>query len=245
MDTHERVASEKRPVGSDKAEPSPDGLMEGLLTSDDWVTLTLALALVEETDDLKHPATERIERLEDHPHPQVSATARATLAQRSDRRGSRKNDGAAAGIPLVDKMVHLQTIDLFAGLPIQDLAAVAAAVEVSSAETGATIFREGEHGEVLYLPLTGELSAVTQCNEDQLVELDRVDGGGPVGEMALFGDHLRPSTIQATAPTQLLSLHKQQFITIVREHPLVGLHACRVLSRRLRRLHAKISDLHC
>jgi CRP-like cAMP-binding protein len=188
--------------------------------------------------------TERIDSLIDHTNPYVSAAARQIVAKNSDRQGGREHDTGATWIPLVDKILHLEKIDLFAGLPINELAAVAAMTDVLSAEKGKTIFREGERGDVLYLLLSSELSVVKNCNSDEQVELDRVDVGEPVGEMALFGDHVRSSTIHVTGPSQLLCLYEQQFKKIVREHPQVGLHACRVLSRRLRRLHAKISDLH-
>jgi hypothetical protein len=245
MDADERVAAGRRLFADDMNEPSSASLVEGLLESDNWVTLTLALVLVREADDLERPVTERIDSLIDYPNPYVSAAAREIVAKNSNRQSGREHDTGATWIPLVDKILHLEKIDLFAGLPIYELAAVAAMTDVLSVEKGKTIFREGERGDVLYLLLSGELSVVKKCNSDKQVELDRVDLGEPVGEMALFGDHFHSSTIQATAPTQLLTLHKRQFETIVREHPQVGLHACRVLSRRLRRLHAKISDLHC
>jgi len=245
MDADERVAAGRRLFPGDMNEPSSATLVEGLLESDNWVTLTLALVLVREADDLDRPVTERIDSLGDHPNPHVSAAARGMLAQPAGRQDGRANAGKTARIPLIDKIVHLGKIDLFADLCIDELAAVAALTEVASTKKGETLFREGERGDALYVLLSGEVSVVKHCDSDEPVELDRVDSGEPVGEMAIFGDHLRSSTIQATAPAQLLTLHKRQFETIVREHPQVGLHACRVLSRRLRRLHAKISDLHC
>jgi hypothetical protein len=244
MDADERVAAGRRLFPDDMNEPSSALLVEGLLESDNWVTLTLALTLVRETGELERPATDRIDALGDHPNPHVSAASREILAQPSDHQEGPAKDGKAARIPLVDKILHIEKSDLFAGLPINELAAVAAMTDVLSAEKGKTIFREGERGDVLYLLLSGELSVVKNCNSDKQVELDRVEVGEPVGEMALFGEHVRSSTIHVTAPAQLLCLYEQQFQKIVREHPQVGLHACRVLSRRLRRLHAKISDLH-
>jgi CRP-like cAMP-binding protein len=148
-------------------------------------------------------------------------------------------------IPLTDKILHLKNIEIFADLSINELAAVASATEEASFAEGATVFREGERGDTLFLVLDGEVAVIKDCNVEKAIELDNIGPGDYFGDMALFGDDRRSATIRVTKAARFLILHKQELQEIVREYPQIALHVCRVLSMRIRGLHGKISDQSC
>jgi len=148
-------------------------------------------------------------------------------------------------IPLTDKILHLKHIEIFADLSVNELAAVASVTQESFFDEGDIVFREGEHGDTLFLIVDGDVAVVKDCNVDKAIELDRIGAGDYFGEMALFGDDRRSATIQVKNNARFLTLNKQELQEIVREYPQIALHVCRVLSMRIRRLHGKISDHSC
>jgi CRP-like cAMP-binding protein len=148
-------------------------------------------------------------------------------------------------IPLTDKILHLKHIEIFADLSVNELAAVASVTQESFFDEGDVVFREGEHGDTLFLIVDGDVAVVKDCNVEKAIELDRIGAGDYFGEMALFGDDRRSATIRVKNNARFLTLHKQELQEIVREYPQIALHVCRVLSMRIRRLHGKISDHSC
>ncbi|MBW1949342.1 MAG: cyclic nucleotide-binding domain-containing protein [Deltaproteobacteria bacterium] len=146
----------------------------------------------------------------------------------------------AAEISIPDRIVHLKEIEIFEGLSVSELAAVASVAEEMDSAPGEEVIREGEPGETMYLIVSGEVSVLKEREEGQRIELDRIGAGDYFGEMALFEDEVRSATIRTEKPARLLVLHKQEFREIVREYPEIALQICRVLGRRIRRLHEKV-----
>ena len=148
-------------------------------------------------------------------------------------------------IPLTDKILQLKKIEIFGGLSINELAAVASAAEEAAFDEGEQVFIEGERGDTLYLVVDGDVAVIKDCNTENEIELDSIGPGEYFGEMALFADDRRSATIRVKKTARFLTLHRQELEEIVSEYPQIALHACRVLSMRIRRLHGKISDHSC
>jgi CRP-like cAMP-binding protein len=146
-------------------------------------------------------------------------------------------------ISVPDKILHLRGIQIFEGLSVSELAAIASVTEEVVYDKGSTIIKEGEPGETMYMMVNGEVSVLKGQEEGHEIELDRMGSGAYFGEMALFEDQARSATIRAEEETRLLVLHKREFGEIVREYPQIALHICKELSNRLRKLHAKVQGL--
>ncbi|MBW1683333.1 MAG: cyclic nucleotide-binding domain-containing protein [Deltaproteobacteria bacterium] len=172
-------------------------------------------------------------------NPFVRGMAEAFLNHGSPGR-AREEGGVAAEISIPDRIVHLKEIEIFEGLSVSELAAVASVAEEMDSAPGEEVIREGEPGETMYLIVSGEVSVLKEREEGQRIELDRIGAGDYFGEMALFEDEVRSATIRTEKPARLLVLHKQEFREIVREYPEIALQICRVLGRRIRRLHEKV-----
>ncbi|MCB2225593.1 MAG: cyclic nucleotide-binding domain-containing protein [Desulfarculaceae bacterium] len=141
---------------------------------------------------------------------------------------------------LSEKILLLRGMEIFEGLAVAELAAVATVCEDYLAAPGEKIIAEGDVGESMYLIVKGKVK-VSQSGEDGCsLELAELGGGDYVGEMALFDDAPRSATVTADGEVQLLVLYKREFEETVREYPQVALQMCKELSRRLRRLHEKI-----
>ena len=139
-----------------------------------------------------------------------------------------------------EKILHLRRIQIFEGLSVSELAAVASVTDEVTYQPGETVIKEGEAGDTMYLIIKGEVSVNKDQGDGRNIELDRIGAGDYFGEMALFEDILRSATIRTEAASRLLVLHKREFTEIVREYPQIALHICKVLGARLRKLHEKV-----
>ena len=144
------------------------------------------------------------------------------------------------GISIPDKILRLRGIQIFEGLSVSELAAIASVTEEVVHPVGTVVIKEGEAGESMYMIITGEVSVIKGQEGGSEIELDRILAGDYFGEMALFEDVVRSATIRTEEETRLLVLHKREFAEIVREYPQIALHICKVLSQRIRTLHEKI-----
>lgn len=141
---------------------------------------------------------------------------------------------------LSEKILLLRRMEIFEGLAVAELAAVAAVCQDHEVASGESIITEGAVGETMYLIVKGKV-VVSQLGEDGCaMELATLGEGDYVGEMALFDNAPRSATVAADGPVQLLVLYKREFDETVREYPQVALQMCKELSRRLRKLHEKI-----
>ena len=141
---------------------------------------------------------------------------------------------------LSEKILLLRRMEIFEGLAVAELAAVASVCQDYETKPGENIITEGDVGETMYLIVKGKV-VVSQLGEDGCaMELATLGEGDYVGEMALFDDASRSATVTADGPVRLLVLYKREFDETVREYPQVALQMCKELSRRLRKLHEKI-----
>src|SRR5262245_8669195 len=102
---------------------------------------------------------------------------------------------------------------------------------------GATIFREGDQRDYLYAVQEGEIDLFVR---GQLVETVRP--GGIFGEMALIERTHRGATAVAKSDAVVVTVDEKRFLFLVQQTPNFALHVMRVLSDRLRRMDAAISE---
>ncbi len=218
-------------------------LYSHFLEKDDWVTVVLTLYLIEkqgaEGMDLKF-----LEPFEESKNKFVSQMA--TRAIHAKPLGTVElEEEVEEQISIPDKILRLKGINIFEGLSVSELAAVASVTEEIDQPAGETVIKEGESGESMYLIISGEVSVIKEAGEagKEEIELARISAGDYFGEMALFEDAVRSATIRTAEESRFLILHKQEFTEIVREYPQIALHICKALSERLRSLHAKVQGL--
>lgn len=221
---------------------NPSDLYRYLLTSGDWVNVlfTLSLVAVQDTPIVEE---ERIQELTEADNPFVRRMARQTL-RRLEGAGSERKDDMEEEITIPDKVLRLKGIQIFEGLSVNELAAIASVTEEIVVEPGQIVIREGEPGDTLYLIIKGRVAVLKGYSEEvegkEGVELAQIGDGDYFGEMALFEDAPRSATIRTLDKSRLLVLHKREFTEIVREYPQIALHICRALSQRIRELHSKV-----
>lgn len=209
------------------------------LTQDDWITVILTLHMAQ-GNNLEDTDRGIIRELTRSVNAHIRRMAQRVIDQQKDHSGI-KEDGMPTEISITDKILHLKGIDIFKGLSVSELAAIASVTEEIVYPPSEIVIKEGDTGETMYLIVYGEVSVIKGYGLEQEIELDRTGGGDYFGEMALFEDVVRSATIRTEQESRLLVLHKQEFKEIVREYPQIALELCKVLSGRLRRLHEKVT----
>lgn len=146
-------------------------------------------------------------------------------------------------------MIDLQTlgaIPLFAGLTEAQLAAVLRIARSRQVPGGTVILREGDHGDSLFVLVSGAVEVFKQLGlpgsrrPDWSVEktLVRIPAPHFFGEMGLVGETERSATVIAHADCELLEIGKAEFDRLAESDLLLGYHLIRniaaALSARLR-----------
>jgi hypothetical protein len=215
-------------------------LLNHLLTRhDDWISILMTLFLLEQTPR-SDVDTKTIEVLTEEGNPHIRMMAQRVLARWNDATAmEEKNMDVALTLP--DIILRLKPIEIFEGLSVSELAAVASVTEEVSFESGRMVIKEGDPGDTLYLILEGEVAVIKTGADGNELTLDHITAGDHFGEMALFEDIPRTASIRTTQSCRMLMLHKQAFNEMVREYPQIALKICKVFSGRIRKLHRKIA----
>ena len=178
---------------------------------------------------------------ETSPYAPLRESATLLLEQLTEGRGEDKVEkGDSAMFSIMDKILHLKTVQIFADLKINELAAIATiAKEVKHGEKEVVI-EEGDLGDSLFLIIDGEVAVIKNYKKEDEVLLATLGPGEYFGEMALFEAKPRSATIKTLEPSHFLFLDKEEFADLVEEYPKIALNMGRVLSNRLREIHGKI-----
>jgi len=158
------------------------------------------------------------------------------------QRTNQKEISMDSAISITDKILLVREIDIFSDLSVSELAAVASVTEAVSHPPDQVVIQEGDMGETMFLIVKGRVAVIKHLGADNELELDQIDSGDYFGEMALFENRQRSASIRTLTESDFLVLHKAEFNEIVHEFPEIALNACRVLSDRIRRLHARFTS---
>jgi hypothetical protein len=174
-------------------------------------------------------APQRLETLFHSRDALVRGIARVTSA----RLGAAAQEETAMSDALVERLFLLEHVDLFAGLPTDDLAAIAAiATEVFVLPAG-VLYAEGDVGDSMYVLVEGELELTR--NGERVLSLH---AGESVGQTSFLDRGPRPVTARVVrgGAAKLLCIDRSAFLDLLSDRPGL-LHALfAVLGQRLRAL---------
>jgi hypothetical protein len=165
-----------------------------------------------------------------------SIASAATAAARAvdpmalvERLAGGNNDKVLSDVPsLLETIVILSELPLFADLSTVQLEELATVVRWESAAEGEVLMHQGEDAHCMYLLRSGSLDVVV--DGEKKAELG---AGEPVGELALFGEDKRTATVVAASDCQLGVVTREDIENLVEEVPGIALRLCRAMSRRL------------
>lgn len=127
--------------------------------------------------------------------------------------------------------------DLFGGLDEAARRAVDEEAEWVSLASGATLFRQGDPGDALYVILTGRVRVIVEGPDGTSRAVAEIGRGESVGEMAILTGEPRSASIVAVRDTHLIKLSRHAFERIVERCPRVMLLVTRRLVHRLQQMN--------
>jgi CRP-like cAMP-binding protein len=141
---------------------------------------------------------------------------------------------------MVDSVCPLEALahcPLFAKLPEDDLAALAAIAQTRRYPKGAVLFWVSERPEGLHIVTEGCVKTFIlspQSGREVILALERPFAA--VADLAPLDEGLSPASAQAVEPTTTLLLEQHALMAVLLERPAIALHLLRRVGRRLRRL---------
>jgi HEAT repeat protein len=148
------------------------------------------------------------------------------------RRDGGSMPGSVKALSVIERVLFLRKVSLFADLSPADLERVAQLVEERGYADGEVIAAEGEVGEEVHIVIDGTIRVV-QGREGSERELVRRSSGDVVGEMSLIAQAPRIASLIADGPVRTIRLGRHEFESMLRERPGVALAVMRVLVQRL------------
>jgi hypothetical protein len=205
----------------------PEALLRHLLESPDGVSQLLALDL------LFHP--------QDSSMVGRSATEADGMAkQLLLRLGFRSDDherGLAGVHQGVEVMNMLSQSPLFKDLPVQELARLAPIAKKQRYDQNDEVVGSGGVREGVSLIIKGQVSVQDENHPSSVLTLQQGDN---LGLTTLFTSLTRTLIVRAKTDVLLLTMDKGDFMSLLAQYPAIALQMCKVMSARIRSLHALI-----
>ena len=137
----------------------------------------------------------------------------------------------------------LRACQLFAGLPPDDLSAIARIAVPKTVEKSVYLFREGQPSLGFYVVQRGAINVhrVNALGKEQVIHIFRA--GESLAEATLAMATGYPADARAIEPSQVLLVEKSGFLQLVKRQPELALRMLAGMSMRLRTLIGQIEDL--
>jgi uncharacterized membrane protein len=136
----------------------------------------------------------------------------------------------------------IEDVPLFAEMPAEQVAAIAAAAERRVYEPGEAIFHQGDLPEHLYVVESGAVDVVLPTRGEEII-LASFEAGSFFGELAVFDSEKRTATARATVRSSLLCVPLRVVAQLVERHPACARHFMGVVIQRLRGADELLSRL--
>ena len=191
-------------------------------------------------DDRRTPDLDRNWRDGAMHHPDEWIRACAEWAT-GDGEGPAQGEGRQGGtmtetlttLPLMERVLFLRRVALFADLPPQDLAPIAAIASEQSYADADTIAEQDDPGDEMHIIVSGYVLVILRKPGGHQQVLAVRSTGDVIGEMAVITSAPRMASLAAKGPVRLLSIGRREFESMLRDRPETSLALMRVLCQRL------------
>lgn len=148
-------------------------------------------------------------------------------------------NAAMASLTVIEKMMLIRQVPIFADLAPDDLEELALIVEERRVEPGRDLFREGDPGDAVYLIVKGGVQVFTGGTDGRPERvLSELGAGACIGEMAVLDASPRSATVRATDRTRTLRVPGEGFKRVMSERPEMSQAIVAELVKRMRGMMA-------
>jgi HEAT repeat protein len=167
----------------------------------------------------------------------VGGAARDTLRQLDEV----KTMETLQTMSVMERVLLLHDVPLFAGLAPDDLAQIAAMAREQWHSAGSLICREGEQGHEMYVLAQGQVQ-VTKQTPDGEKHLATRYAGDFIGEMSVVLATERTSSVYADGEVRTLVISAEALKTILHDRPDVALAMLRGVMQRFREIEERVTQ---
>lgn len=132
---------------------------------------------------------------------------------------------------------RLKNFALFEDIAHDDekMAKVAGILKSQTIKSGEYIFKQGDHGEELFILMSGAVRVCknTKQNEEYTIVDLKAEYNVFFGEVALMDSDERSASIKVLEDCDVLVMAKDDFTRLGNEHPEIGLPITRVIVKRI------------
>jgi hypothetical protein len=151
-----------------------------------------------------------------------------------------ENNGRGADpMEVIERVFLLQRVDVFSDTPSHYLARIAALAKEVEADGGATLLRDSEKADAMYVVIDGELRAERRGRFSRAV-----GPGEAVGALAILDDAPAGVDVHAARESRLLRLTRRDLRDLLLDYPDLAVSLLRGMATRLRWLvELAVSDV--
>jgi CRP/FNR family cyclic AMP-dependent transcriptional regulator len=143
----------------------------------------------------------------------------------------------------MDDQELLRTVPIFSELADSDISSLAKLSSRRRYPKDTVVFFENEEGDSFFMILEGRIKVTILGDDGREVILSMLGAGDFFGEMALLDNEPRSATAIAVEETELLSLNRTDFQTVLTDNRSITTALIKILTARLRRANHQISTL--
>ena len=142
-----------------------------------------------------------------------------------------------------EDITFLRNVPIFADLEDPDLEKIARLGSRQRYKKGNIVVLEQESGAALFVIISGKVKVVRMDEDGREVILSMFGPGEFFGEMSLLDGLARSASVVATVRSELLMIHRRDFLELLNEYPPVAVALLAELAMRLRKADMQIKSL--
>jgi CRP-like cAMP-binding protein len=139
------------------------------------------------------------------------------------------------------KLEALRNSPLAKELADDECEVLAKLISFHELKDGEILVREGESDSNLYVVVDGTIAVAKQDAQDNWTTLHTLGKGDLVGELSFMDDEPRYACLRAQGPTQVFSLNRGKFETLLKTKPKIVYKTMRAIMRVVHGLQRRMS----
>ncbi len=142
-----------------------------------------------------------------------------------------------------DRTGFLKRVPIFSELTSKDLERISAVAHLRHYHKEQVILIEEEAGQTLFIVMSGQVK-ISRISEDGREVILAVMGEGDFfGELSLLDGHSRSANVTVIKDSEMLLIHREDFLNLVNDFPSIAINLLRELASRIRKSDAQIKSL--
>ena len=143
------------------------------------------------------------------------------------------------------KLLYLSKNEFFAGVPREELHAMASAFTMTTCDRGHIFYMPGEKGQALFLLKAGRVQLYRLSPAGKRLVIEVLEPGTIFGELALIGQGLENAFAESLDPCVLCVMSRRDVEQLLARHPQLMRQLLEIVGRRLLDAETRLTETSC